>query len=170
MSGGCFDRAFLDRMYRYCCSLTNDEDAAYDLLQDGLERFLCADRSHVDSPSGFLSRIIRNRFIDMLRAAGKRPFDDPADLDPDCVAIGFASIEQMAITDQSLERIWSALDASQRELLHLWAVEGMTAREVAEHIGAPQGTVLSRIHRLRQRLAALRDDEDPVVHLKVGRR
>lgn len=124
MSAATFDRAALNRMYRYCFALTNDEDAAYDLLQDALERYLRASREDLEAPAAFLRRIIRNRFVDGLRDRGARLLDDPEDTDPDCLAIGFPSLDNLLIAEQDLERIWALLDPFERELLHLWARGG----------------------------------------------
>lgn len=148
-----FDRAALNRAYRYCFSLTGDEDAAYDLLQDGLERYLRAPRTDIETPSAFLRGIIRNRFLDGLRDPGARLLGEVTDMDPDCLAIGFPSLENLVMAEQDLERVWALLDPFERELLHLWALEGFTAKEVASQLDLPLGTVLSRIHRLRRRLA-----------------
>ena len=152
MSASTFDRTALNRMYRYCYSLTNNEDAAYDLLQDGLERYLRVRPDAPMAPFSYLRRIVRNRFIDGLRDRGAQILDNAAEIDPDCVAIGFGSLEGTVIAQQDLERIWDVLDPFERELLHLWALEGYTGKEVAEQLGLPLGTVLARIHRLRQRL------------------
>jgi len=46
------------------------------------------------------------------------------------------------------------LNPVEREILHLWAVEGMTTAQIAEQLDTPRGTVLSRIYRMRQRLIA----------------
>jgi len=43
----------------------------------------------------------------------------------------------------------------EREILYYWAVEGMTAAQIATTLDSRRGTVLSRIHRLRTAL----DDE-----------
>ena len=157
MNAATFDRTALNRMYRYCFTLTNDQDAAYDLLQDGLERYMRASGSAVDDPPSFLRRIIRNRFIDGLRDRGARILDDCDATDPDCLAIGFSSLESLAIAEQDLEHIWSRLDPLERELLNLWALEGYTAREVADQLLAPLGTVLARIHRLRRKIVRFSD-------------
>lgn len=163
MNAASFDRAALNRMYKYCFALTNDEDAAYDLLQDGLERYLRASRDIVDNPSAFLRRIIRNRFIDGLRDRGARILGDGGETDPNCLSIGFSSLETLAIAEQDLDRIWSRLDPLERELLSLWALEGYTAREVSEQLHTPLGTVLARIHRLRCKIVrhSKADDGNP---------
>ncbi|MFN5708773.1 MAG: RNA polymerase sigma factor, partial [Planctomycetota bacterium] len=44
------------------------------------------------------------------------------------------------------------LDEDQRLPILLVAMEGWTTEEVAELLGIPRGTVLSRLHRARQNL------------------
>ncbi|MBK1705517.1 RNA polymerase sigma factor [Halochromatium glycolicum] len=154
MADGPFDRAMLNRLYRYCLALTKHEAAAYDLLQDGLERYLRSAPADPDDPMALLRRILRNRFVDGLRNRGEQLLSEAVPLEPECLAIGFGSLEDIAITTQTLEQIWDRLGPFDRELLLLWALEGRTAREVAELQGVPHGTVLARIHRLRRRLSA----------------
>jgi RNA polymerase sigma-70 factor (ECF subfamily) len=43
----------------------------------------------------------------------------------------------------------------QRECIVLVDVAGYTAREAAQALGCPRGTVLARVHRGRRRLARL---------------
>jgi len=155
-----FDRAMLNRLYRYCLALTKHEAAAYDLLQDGLERYLRSAPADARDPMALLRRILRNRFIDGLRDRGEQLLSEATSLEPECLAIGFGSLEDVAIATQTLEQIWERLGPFDRELLLLWAVEGRTAREVAELQAVPHGTVLARIHRLRQRLLAQAQRDD----------
>jgi RNA polymerase sigma-70 factor (ECF subfamily) len=51
-----------------------------------------------------------------------------------------------------LELAWAELSIVEREILYLWAVEGYSTDEVAGHLDKPRNTVLSIIHRMRQRL------------------
>ena len=152
-----FDASDLNRMYRYCVALTGDRTSAYDLLQDGLERYLRSAPSSVRTPMAMLRRILRNRCIDLHRTAHDQQLDSLEALDRQPVDIGFATLENMVIAEQDVERIWNMLDACERELLHLWALEEYTAQEVADLLDQPRGTVLSRIHRLRKRLASWRE-------------
>jgi len=156
MAGVPFDRAALDRAYRYCLALTGHEAAAYDLLQDGLERYL-RNVENADNPRAMLYRIIHNRFIDTRRTSRDDLHDDFNALDDQCLSLGFHGLDDMVIAQQELAIIWQGLTPAERELLHLWAVEGYTAQEVAAQLGEPRGTILSRIHRLRRRLEAERE-------------
>ena len=156
------DRDALNRLYRYAYALAGTEADAYDLLQDSLERYLRHDRHDLDNPEAYLRRIIRNCFVDGLRNRGRHlqePLEDGATEPQD---IGTHTLESMMIDTDQVEWVWGQLDPRDRELLYLWAAEGMTAREIAEELGAPRGTVLSRIHRLRARLRTLAENQTPM--------
>lgn len=166
-----FDRDALNSAFRYCCALTGCESRAADLLQDGLERYLRRGKSaheadKVRDQGVMLRRILRNRHIDLCRCDHTHLQEDLTRLDDQNVgessvgSIGFQCLEDTILAQDELEKIWAQLTASERELLHLWAVEGYTAREVSELLGQPRGSVLSRIHRLRQRLQTWRDKQD----------
>lgn len=159
MAAIAFDAEDLNRMYRYCAALTGDPASAYDLLQDGLERYLRGAPSEARAPMAVLRRIVRNRYIDLRRTDHSRTQDALETLDEQTADIGFSTLETVLVAEQEVARIWAMLDSADRELLHLWALEGYTAQEVADLLDQPRGTVLSRIHRLRKRLARWREDE-----------
>ena len=59
--------------------------------------------------------------------------------------------------DELDERLKKALEGLQEEyqmVLLLWAVEDLSYKEIAEVLDVPIGTVMSRLHRARQKLAA----------------
>ena len=62
------------------------------------------------------------------------------------------SLEDIVIAQADLEIVWELLDPFERELLYYWAVEEMTAQEIAGQIDVPRGTVLSRIYRVRKKI------------------
>jgi RNA polymerase sigma-70 factor (ECF subfamily) len=54
--------------------------------------------------------------------------------------------------------LWQLSD-EQRTAITLMDLNGFTAREVARMTGSPRGTVLSRVHRGRKRLAQILSKE-----------
>ncbi len=55
-------------------------------------------------------------------------------------------------------RLWAALEqlsVEQRTVLALFALDGLSHREIAAIVGVPEGTIWSRLHAARKRLAAL---------------
>jgi len=145
-----FDRETLDRLFQYCLALCHDRDGAYDLLHQSLEKFLRADRAHIDSPVAYVRRIARNSFYDQWRRDRKVEFE----ILPEADELGpiEKTLENSVINDQMLERVWNELSAVERETLYFWAVEGMSAREIALHLEQPRASVLSRLKRTRDRI------------------
>ncbi|MEN8207017.1 MAG: RNA polymerase sigma factor [Pseudomonadota bacterium] len=146
------DQSALQRLFRYGFSLTHDEDAAYDLLQDAIETSLRKAPVNAAAAMSYVQSIMRNRFIDQYRRDHRHPtvsFDDndnqPINIDP-------RVLEDIVIAEHEVEAIMATLEPLERELLFFWAVEGYTAQEIARHTDCPRGTVLSRIHRLRQKI------------------
>jgi RNA polymerase sigma-70 factor (ECF subfamily) len=66
-------------------------------------------------------------------------------------------LEDIVIAEYEVEAIMAILEPLERELLYFWAVEGYTAQEIADWTDSPRGTVLSRIHRLRQKILRRRE-------------
>ena len=146
-----FDRAVLQKLYRYACTLCKDQDDACDLLHYAMEKFLQqpAGRNHA-SDQAYVRTIMRNRFIDDYRRANRFPQDSYDDASP--VALDETSLEDIVIAQADLAIVWELLDPFDRELLFYWAVEEMTAQEIAARIDVPRGTVLSRIYRIRKKI------------------
>ena len=150
-----FTKAQLNNLYRYGVSLTNDESLSYDLLQDALERYLKMDVTTrpTEGAEYFLRTSIRNRFIDQLRYRKRYPTQTWDEGDENPVPLTLPDPEGLLIDQQMLEFILARLDPLERELLHLWAYEELTAQEIATQLDAPRGTILSRIHRLKKKVA-----------------
>jgi RNA polymerase sigma-70 factor, ECF subfamily len=55
----------------------------------------------------------------------------------------------------TLDRALARLPADHRAVLALFAVEGLSHREIAEILNVPEGTVWSRLHHARRRLIEL---------------
>ena len=146
-----FDRDTLDRLYRYCFVLTGQREDAEDLLHSAVESYINHRPKKVDYPVAYIRRIARNRFFDQMRKQKVVLFDfldEPesyTDLEDD--------LEKVMVDRLTVERIWKFLGPVEREVVYLWAVEGMSAAEIGQHLDQPRGTVLSRLHRLRQRVA-----------------
>ena len=151
-----FDRPVLQRLYRYGCALCKDQDQAYDLLQHALEKYIRdGGKKKYHHDVAYVRAVMRNRFIDEYRRSKSIPEDSYDDTSP--VAISEASLEDIVIAQIDLEIVWQKLDPFEREIMYYWAIEGMTAKEIAIEINIPRGTVLSRIHRLRKKIEAALD-------------
>ena len=136
-------------MYRYCYSLTADEDDAYDLLQDAVERLLRA-KPALDSTSyeNYARRIIKNRFIDRYRQQRREQENPLTIIDESDPGLELIQLEDQ----QELEQIWPLLDPLDREILYFWAYEDCSTSDIATKMQLPKGTILSRMHRLKRKI------------------
>ena len=146
------DQSALQRLFRYGFSLTRDEDAAYDLLQDALEISLRKAPDNNAAAMRYVQSIMRNRFIDQYRRDHRHPTVSFNDNDNQPVNIDPRVLEDIVIAEHEVESIMAMLEPLEHELLFFWAVEGYTAQEIADRTDSTRGTVLSRIHRLRQKI------------------
>jgi RNA polymerase sigma-70 factor (ECF subfamily) len=146
----------LNSLYRYAYSLSNSESDGYDLLHDALARFLARKEALPEQERApYLRRMIRNQFIDQLRREQRLPLEVLDTVEPDIIDDAFIELERVIISQQTLDNIWDLLLPLERELVHLWAVEGFNTREISQQLHIPQGTILSRIHRIRKKIEPL---------------
>ena len=147
----------LPRLRRFAHALSRNAADADDLTQATVERAL---RSREQWQPGtnlasWLYRIMRNHWIDTVRARGRRENYEA----PESEALGEAEDPRNAI-EQSLElkRAVAAMERlpdEQREVVALILIEGFGYREVSEMLDLPIGTVSSRLVRGRNALLAM---------------
>ena len=163
-SGKFFKRVEMNNLYRYGYVLCGNQDDAYDLLQYALEKYLHKPDRHNDiSCLAYVRTAMRNRFIDEYRKSTRFPeeeYDDGL-----LVAIDESALEDVVVAQLDLEIIWKKLNTVEREVLYYWAIEGMTAQEIAEQVDVPRGTVLSRLYRIRKKF----DTKAEINELSGGR-
>ncbi len=136
--------------YRYALALTHDEWLANDLLGDA-----CLSVLRADGPleHAYLLKAVRSRFIDHCRRTGG---DRARVVSLNGQACPPARPERVAHDDAdtatALERALAALRPEEREVLFLHAVTGLTAREIAAISDQSRSTVLSLLHRGRNKV------------------
>jgi RNA polymerase sigma-70 factor (ECF subfamily) len=147
----------LPRLRRFAYALSRNGSDADDLAQATVERAL---RSRAQWQPGtrldaWLHRIMRNLWIDTVRARGRKDkLEAPAELADRLGEDPRGAIE--ATID--LKRIMAAmqrLPEEQREVVALILIEGFGYRETAEMLELPIGTVSSRLVRGRTALLAM---------------
>jgi RNA polymerase sigma-70 factor (ECF subfamily) len=159
------------RLLYFLRRLTGSPEVAEDAFQ---ETWLKVHRGlrRLDRPEAFRSwlyRIGRNAAIDALRQRGRElPLDDPR------AAATIADRATEDAEDDALDAIDAAavhagldrIPAIHREALTLRFLEGLSYEEIAGIVGAPTGTVRSRIHHgrraLRHEIEALRRSTHPI--------
>lgn len=140
------------RAFRYARSLGADRDLAFDLVQTAVMKGLAAARSDIEEPRAYLLTSVRHAFYSEIRRAKEAKMSSYDELDG-VIATDLRPLEDLTIARDKLKHAWAALAPAEREVLHLWAVEGYTVEEISQQTGTPRGTLLARLHRLRKRLA-----------------
>jgi RNA polymerase sigma-70 factor (ECF subfamily) len=160
--------AELDAVDRVARGLTRDPATAADLVQ---ETYLNALKAHgrfeleAYGIRPWLLRILHNVHINRV----KRDRREPAGLSGeqlDAVVGPDASAQRppeetvpgegpLVFDDAGLNAALDALPAELRTILILWAVDELSYKEIADVLSVPIGTVMSRLHRARQRLGLL---------------
>jgi RNA polymerase sigma-70 factor (ECF subfamily) len=146
--------AHLPALRRYAAALVGRAGAADDLVQDCIERALAqaGKLQDIERIGGWLRSILHNLYIDDLRRKRRQgTVVDVANVDNtlDLVA---PQRNHAAMID--LDRALAALSFEHRQIVLLVGLEGLNYRQVAEELGIPIGTVMSRLARARERLRA----------------
>jgi RNA polymerase sigma-70 factor (ECF subfamily) len=142
----------LPAAYRLALWLLRDPTAAEDVVQEAAERAF----RHIATFRGgnacaWVLRIVRNQAIETLRktrpaSALDEDLPDPAPL-PDAALL-------RAEGETTLHAALGALPPSLRECLAMRELEELSYRDIADIVGVPVGTVMSRLWRARQLLMA----------------
>jgi RNA polymerase sigma-70 factor (ECF subfamily) len=151
--------SFVDSLYGTALRLTRRPADAEDLVQD---TYLKAFRSSAQFQPGtnlkaWLFTILHNTFRNMLRHDGRNPVDVDSDYVDQAPAhgVGQHSPEELltrATLDADLQAALDALPDAFRQAVWLRDVEELTYAEIADVLGIPIGTVMSRISRGRRAL------------------
>jgi RNA polymerase sigma-70 factor (ECF subfamily) len=133
--------------------LLKDAERAEDLLQETLARALgrLGLWRHGSDMRAWLFTIMHNQYVNECRRAQKRP--DALSLEADGVLEACAtSRADQHIDVQDIAAGLMLLPEDQRAVLLLVSLEGLTYRQTAKVLGIKTGTVMSRLHRARERL------------------
>jgi RNA polymerase sigma-70 factor (ECF subfamily) len=157
--------AQIPRLRRYARALTRNVQAADDLVQDCLERaWRKAHRWEGGTDlRAWLFTVMHNCYINGLRH--KRPDTEP--LEHTDYADPRPPAADAALDLRDLEQGLAHLSPEQREVLLLVCLEEMSYEQVAAATGVPIGTVMSRLHRARERMRGFMAGEQRPVLRRV---
>jgi RNA polymerase sigma-70 factor (ECF subfamily) len=145
----------LDAVYGFARWLTRDPVAAQDLAQEAMLRalrYFHAFRGGEARP--WLLRIVRNVWHDQRTRNGAT--DQPLDEIESRAADG-PDPEQSAVASDRRRHVaagLAALPVEMREILVLREIEDLSYKHIATVLDLPIGTVMSRLARAREKLAA----------------
>jgi RNA polymerase sigma-70 factor (ECF subfamily) len=150
-----------DQLYNFAHWLTQDRDDAEDLVQETFAKALRGFSSYQQGTNfrAWMYRILRNTFLSSRtgrKAMRTVPLEDDED-GPVAAAVDTQTPEAILIDRSDQHLLQESLDELPlhfREILLLCEVEEMSYQEIAETLGVPIGTVMSRLSRARR---ALRD-------------
>ncbi|MCK4343082.1 MAG: sigma-70 family RNA polymerase sigma factor [Phycisphaerae bacterium] len=157
--------------YRVALRITRREEDALDVVQDSFIRAFdrLADFQRESGFKTWLLRIVSNKALDLLRARKVRLAislnrgDETPGLELPAADAGHRPGRQLERRElaERLHQALAALSAEQRAVFALYAGGDMTYGEIAEVLGIPIGTVMSRLYHARRRLHELLPDLAP---------
>lgn len=162
---------YLDQLYGAAMRMTRNPSDAEDLVQETYMKAFAAFSSFTEGTNlkAWLFRILTNTYINIYRKKQRQPYQTGTDTLSDWqlaeaeshTSRGLRSAEAEALdrlADADVVAALAAMPDDFRMAVYLADVEGFSYKEIAEIMGTPVGTVMSRLHRGRKLLRDLLED------------
>lgn len=160
---------FMDSLYNTAYRMSRNRQDAEDLLQ---ETYLRAYKYYDKFQEGtnfkaWLFKILKNTFINRYRKRQRQPLRNSFDeiegafefrlLESPLTARRATPEEELMVgaLDQDVQQALEALPEDYRTAVEMADLQGLSYREIADQLGIPLGTVMSRLYRGRRKLEAV---------------
>jgi len=171
---------YIDQLYGAALRMTHNPADAEDVVQETYARAFAA--FHQFKPGtnlkAWLYRILTNTFINNYRKAQRQPSIAGEDIEDWQLAkaaehqsSGLDSAEMTAlgaVPDEAVAAALQSLSPEFREVVLLADVDGLSYKEIADIMGTPVGTVMSRLSRARAALRVKLADYAASLGMEVG--
>lgn len=161
---------YIDQLYSAALRMTRNPTDAEDVVSETYAKAFAS--FHQFKPGtnlrAWLFRILTNTYINTYRKAQRQPQSGSEDIEDWQLAaaathdsVGLRSAEMDALDHLPDSRVTEALNSLApdfRTAVYLADVEGFSYKEIAEMMGTPIGTVMSRLNRGRAQLRGMLAD------------